>query len=77
MLQRIKDIHPGWFIAGFFGLLIAFNVVFFVIAASTPVDLIPRHEPAKPAALPAPAAEPRQDAVGADVTAPTEPTGRR
>lgn len=74
MLQRIKDIHPGWFIGGFFALLIAFNVTFFVIAAITPVDLIPPNAPAKAPTL-EPAAQPGQGAVGAEVTAPpTKPT---
>jgi len=55
MLARVKNIHPGWLIAGFFFILIVFNVIFFVIAASEPVDLLP----AKPAATsPAPPAAP-------------------
>lgn len=76
MLQRIKSIHPGWFIGGFFALLIAFNVVFFVIAAVTPVDLIPRHAPAKEEVV-TPPPDAAQDAGAAEVTTPTEPTGRR
>ena len=73
MLQRIKNIHPGWFIGRFFALLIGFNVVFFVIAAVTPVQLVPRNAPARAAAL-----QPDAGAPGAhrDAVAPNAPAPR-
>lgn len=74
MLKRLKSIHPGWFIGGFFVVLIAFNVVFFAIAASTPVDLLPRNAPKKSAVLEAPA-QPGEDTLGAEVTAPSSASG--
>jgi|GEM_PF-2638806 len=70
MLKRIKSIHPGWFIAGFFVILVGFNVVFFTIAASTPVDLIPPRTQKQSAVLEAPE-HVAGDAFEAEVTTPS------
>ena len=75
MLERLKNIHPGWFIAAFFFVLIVFNVIFFVIAASEPVDLVPAAPKAAPAEVGAPppgVLQPGAAAGGADA-GPTEP----
>ncbi|TNF37027.1 MAG: hypothetical protein EP329_04205 [Deltaproteobacteria bacterium] len=77
MLKRLKAIHPGWFIAGFFAVLIVFNVVFFAIAASTPVDLIPRDGSKKSAVLEPAAPEAGTDAGAAAVKTPAEPATPR
>lgn len=41
MLARIKNIHPGWFIGGFFALLISFNIAFFTLAAVKGAQITP------------------------------------
>lgn len=40
-----RGVHPGLLMAAFFLILIGFNVAFFTIAASTPVEIVERDDP--------------------------------
>ncbi|MGM0576082.1 MAG: hypothetical protein ACQEXJ_10175 [Myxococcota bacterium] len=49
-------IHPGAAIAAFFGILMAFNVAFYVIAFNNPPELLPEAERSGAPAEPTPTA---------------------
>jgi len=42
LLRKLRNIHPGWIIGGFFVTLVSVNVSFFVIAFSHDVQMVER-----------------------------------
>lgn len=45
--RKPRGIHPGWVLAGFFTILMAFNISFLVIAVQHPPKLVPKTSPSE------------------------------
>ncbi len=45
--SKPRGIHPGWVLAGFFAILMAFNISFLVIAVQHPPKLVPKAAPSE------------------------------